>query len=309
MWENLADEPASAPPVELVCTVPKSSCASPSCKPSQLEEWQELGPDGYPRCIPCQKYVDESHVGTADHIRRLTAWMENRGSTKRVYDPPSLPYLAWVPADPSVPNGERWLKCLLCGKYVQDETSHTGTAAAPAGSKEHQKNLRNYMYPGTPWYEENVAKVRLAYHPAPAKPARAPARPAERLAERPSAWGKPPGSTLPAAAPVQEGPLAPGSAPPSTEPMASEKPPQASLPDGWESGKDQEGKVYYFNRTTGESKWDLPSAQPSDPLPPGWERAKDELDREYYFCRSTNKTSWERPADSDSTSVGVIEEC
>ena len=74
------------------------------------------------------------------------------------YPAPDLPYLAWVPADGG--SGEKWMKCLLCQQWCQDETSHTGTQRAPAGSKDHQKKLRNYG-PGDPWYEEEVESLEL----------------------------------------------------------------------------------------------------------------------------------------------------
>merc|ERR1712232_684718 len=82
----------------------------------------------------------------------------------------------------------------------------------------------------------------------------------------------------------------------------------SGLPAGWEAANDpSSGKQYYFNRATGETKWDHPSgsagASPSssfassDPsLPAGWESAKDPSGKEYYFNRSTGETKWERPS-------------
>ena len=49
-------------------------------------------------------------------------------------------HLAWVLDDQS---GERYMKCLLCNKWVQDDSSHAGTTQNLMGSKEHVKNLRN----------------------------------------------------------------------------------------------------------------------------------------------------------------------
>mmetsp|Transcript_123603 Transcript_123603/g.246025 ORF Transcript_123603/g.246025 Transcript_123603/m.246025 type:complete len:776 (-) Transcript_123603:72-2399(-) len=92
---------------------------------------------------------------------------------------PAWPYIAFVTEDGG-PDGPRYPKCLLCQKWCQDETSHTGTQAAPSGSKEHQKNLRNRL-PGDPWYEEHVVKVRQIWHPDLA--AAASSRPQQPAAE------------------------------------------------------------------------------------------------------------------------------
>lgn len=76
------------------------------------------------------------------------------------YPAPTLPYLAYVPHDGNPSNPERILKCLLCNKWVQDEISHSG----PAGSKDHRRYV-SYYGPGDPWYQENVFKERLKWHP------------------------------------------------------------------------------------------------------------------------------------------------
>ena len=80
------------------------------------------------------------------------------------YPAPELPHLAWVPSEENDPDSERWQKCLLCDKWVNDEHSHSGTRQASEGSKGHQKNLRNYP-PGSPWYERNVVQERRKWHP------------------------------------------------------------------------------------------------------------------------------------------------
>ena len=51
------------------------------------------------------------------------------------YSKPECPYLAWVPTSEDQPGGERWLKCLLCNKWCQDDSSRTGTIDVPYGSK------------------------------------------------------------------------------------------------------------------------------------------------------------------------------
>ena len=84
------------------------------------------------------------------------------------YPEPELPHLAWVPSEEHDLESERWQKCLLCNKWVNDEHSHSGTRQAPDGSVGHQKNLRNYP-PGSPWYERNVVEERRRWHPAQAR--------------------------------------------------------------------------------------------------------------------------------------------
>jgi hypothetical protein len=86
-------------------------------------------------------------------------------------------------------------------------------------------------------------------------------------------------------------------------------------PSGWEAAYDTfSQKTYYYNRSTGERSWELPtSLNPSTPpvpttttqqqndstaesLPPGWIVAKDSsTGKEYYYHSLTQKTQWERP--------------
>ena len=42
------------------------------------------------------------------------------------YQAPKEFHLAYVPCDESNPDSERWIKCLLCNKFQQDEWSHIG---------------------------------------------------------------------------------------------------------------------------------------------------------------------------------------
>lgn len=148
--------------------------------PAAMAEWQTMGPDGLVRCIPCNKVVDDNHISSGDHIRRLESWLAHEQLKKTGYAAPALEYLAYVPSVPGDNNSERWLKCLLCQKFVQDDTSHSGTKENPQGSVQHKKYLTNYV--GTAWYQENVIKERLKWHPAPTvrctpvpKPAASPA--------------------------------------------------------------------------------------------------------------------------------------
>ena len=75
--------------------------------------------------------------------------------TTRRYEAPELQYLAWVLTGAANPSGVRRLKCLLCNKLVLDERLHSDSFQA---TRDHKTNVRNYMMPGNPWYEQNVAQ-------------------------------------------------------------------------------------------------------------------------------------------------------
>eukprot|EP00406_Dinophysis_acuminata_P063401 CAMPEP_0179281722 /NCGR_PEP_ID=MMETSP0797-20121207/37302_1 /TAXON_ID=47934 /ORGANISM="Dinophysis acuminata, Strain DAEP01" /LENGTH=346 /DNA_ID=CAMNT_0020990443 /DNA_START=63 /DNA_END=1100 /DNA_ORIENTATION=+ len=157
---------------------PPAAWASPKAKaaswawapqtPVALEEWQEMTADGYLRCIPCGKVIDPGHVCSDAHRNRLECWLHAQETVKKGYPPPDLPYLAWVPADESDPNSAKWMRCLLCKKWAQDDWSHSDSQSS---SKEHAKNLRNYS-----WYKDEVDKERAKWHPPPRRqaPAAAP---------------------------------------------------------------------------------------------------------------------------------------
>ena len=48
-------------------------------------------------------------------------------------------YLAWFLTNPADPSSERWLRCLLCEKCVQDERHHSDV---PEASKDHKENAQ-----------------------------------------------------------------------------------------------------------------------------------------------------------------------
>ena len=79
-----------------------------------LEPWQELLHcrfiGMYVRCIPCNKVIDAYHLAKPDHVSRLQAWQDTQNVLQSGYQAPALPYLAYVPADPAYPAGERWMK-------------------------------------------------------------------------------------------------------------------------------------------------------------------------------------------------------
>ena len=70
---------------------------------------------------------------------------------------------------------------------------------------------------------------------------------------------------------------------------------------GWESALDPaSGKIFYFQRSTNERRWDKPSLSSSEhlhiqQLPDGWKSAWDEGSGKTYFYHTSGKTSWEKP--------------
>ena len=239
----------------------------------QLEEWQEKTAEGYIRCVPCGKVIDEVHIAKADHQSRLESWLHQREIERKGYPAPDLPYLALVPADDN-PAGPRWHKCLLCKKWCQDETSHTGTHKQPAGSKEHQKNLRN-SEPGDEWYHENVTQVRLHWHPGSA-PAPAPVRNHWRPAS-----AKAPGAPAPA-------PAAQALAPAAPTPAAEARAARASVK--W-------GPVGRAAHAAAERARAMKTVQKDPPLPSGWESTQDPSSgKTYYWHTDSNVVQWEHPA-------------
>eukprot|EP00930_Biecheleria_cincta_P042146 TRINITY_DN28999_c0_g1_i1.p1 TRINITY_DN28999_c0_g1~~TRINITY_DN28999_c0_g1_i1.p1 ORF type:complete len:458 (-),score=107.80 TRINITY_DN28999_c0_g1_i1:106-1437(-) len=216
-WPASPAAPAKAPPTKAAGPV------AGAWQAGTKEDWQELGADGMLRCIPCGKVFDDIHAATDAHQDRVRRWREQQELERSGYAPPDLPYLAWVPWDASQPNGERQLKCLLCKKWCQDDSSHTGTKQNPAGSKEHRKYLA--YGPGDPWYETNVVQERLKYHPARASPsissvARQPA-PA-----RAAPWASAAPPTAPSAAPCAK----PAAAAPPWSPSPPDQPPPPAAP-------------------------------------------------------------------------------
>lgn len=190
-------------------------------------------------CTLCDKHLNdntlESHLDSNGHKKKLswTQWdgdaspsapaaspaaapaaASPKASPKAAaeeYPAPALPWLAWVDAPPEQASkpGERWQKCLLCDKWIQDEWSHSGSPEVPDGSKDHQKKLRNYHE----WYEDYVREERRKYHPEPTVCRTTSAAAASRPppAAPPPPPGPPPGP--PPAAPS-------GRAPPTPAPWA-----------------------------------------------------------------------------------------
>lgn len=242
--------------------------------------WKEVQDEFY--CPHCDKHLNANtlaaHIQGQGHTKKLS-WIPDQGPSavaapaaptapaapaapfvtssaasssapgSRDYPEPPFQWQAWVPWVESEPAGERCLKCLLCDKWVQDDTSHGGTHQNPAGSKEHMKNLRNYG-PGDHWYEEHVVQGKLKWHPrrpssqpagaaAAARPAAAPA--SASAASSSGAWGPRPSAV----------PVAPPAPPAATRP---------ALPPGWSSAITEEGKTYYYHQADRVPTWDFPTA-------------------------------------------------
>ncbi|XP_074583294.1 uncharacterized protein LOC141839450 isoform X1 [Curcuma longa] len=79
------------------------------------------------------------------------------------------------------------------------------------------------------------------------------------------------------------------------------------LPIGWIEAKDPAtGSSYYYNEKTGESQWEIPSANDNykvalsqHPLPDDWQEAIDNsTGQTYYYNIKTHISQWERPASS-----------
>lgn len=249
------------------------------CNDAKLEDWQELGADGYVRCIPCGKMCDGSHEYSTAHNDKLEWWRYRQETEKNGYEAPELEYLAYVPFDEvAEPNGPRGLRCLMCKKWVNDDYSHSGTHAKPDGSKEHQKNLRNYG-PGNLWWETEVVKVRQKWHPPRAQQRQAQA--ANKQATL-APWA------------TAEHKAASSSA-------TARQPAQKELAPGWTAHKDEStGDTFYYNEATKESTWDMPVAEPNSvvarKLPADWQMVKDDAGDVYYYNTRTNETTWEFPS-------------
>ena len=66
----------------------------------------------------------------------------------------------------------------------------------------------------------------------------------------------------------------------------------APAEDAWQELHDTtSGAVYFYNASTGESRWDDPRAAA------GWTRAADASGREFYYNQTTGASSWDRPSE------------
>jgi hypothetical protein len=232
--------------------------------------------DGSFKCLACNKVMTDEHASTDVHKNRVENWRQYQQLQTTGSQAPPEEHLAWVPSVESDPTSERWMKCLLCEKWCQDDTSHSGRVGVlnPPGSKEHLKNLRNYE-----WYKDKVQLERIKWHPETAASTAAPTRSTAKAAAAkatPAPWAA---STTAKAAPP------PKAAP---KPLAEQP-----LPQGWEEHKDDECNSYFYYPATGKTQWDRPTKD--TPTAIGWTTAQDENGDRYYYNEETGVTQWEPP--------------
>ena len=82
---------------------------------------------------------------------------------------------------------------------------------------------------------------------------------------------------------------------------------------GWKQYKTSEGKAYYHNAGTGETKWTLPSGESlesrtdaSDELPAGWKEYLTKEGRTAFFHAATKKTTYIRPGQEMEAPAQVV---
>lgn len=134
-----------------------------------LQRWQVLDEHGNIQCIACKKICDGVHETTPDHEHRLLNYLR---MLEMDYAPPEEPWLAWVECKEW---GEgRWLRCLLCSKWVQD---HEGTSTAGyhgshgrlglGNQKDHKKKIEDVdaykRYNNSSWVA--MLSERQKWHP------------------------------------------------------------------------------------------------------------------------------------------------
>lgn len=232
--------PEAAPPTPPRASAGVSSAAMPS---RELEIWQELGADGYIHCLACNKCCDGTHEHTAAHDNRLKTWLQcnARQSSPQAYDEPEQPWLAWVTCESW--GNDRWLKCLMCNKWVQDHeggstAGYVGAhgASGVSNQKDHKKKIDNLAaYRSDQNYWGELMAERAKWHP-------------------PSSC---PSVRKTAAAVDSDGFRAVGSAAAAAKLASRPKPPDP-LPEGWFAEWSEEHSRYYFHDGAELSSWDVP---------------------------------------------------
>jgi ubiquitin C-terminal hydrolase len=83
------------------------------------------------------------------------------------------------------------------------------------------------------------------------------------------------------------------------------------LPSGWEIRKSKAGKIYYRNKVTGTSQWNLPTepVKGADiPLPSGWvEKISRTNGTVYYYNTRLKKSQWNRPVEAPESGGPVCQ--
>lgn len=255
----------------------------------KLERWQELRPDGMINCLACSRVCDGNHELTADHHKRVQNYLGLLDLADKDYPAPPQPWLAYL-EDPSFGEG-KFLKCLLCAKWVNDWTD-ASTAGyignhgdkGALNQKDHAKKLNNLEYylkdlatEKAKWHKPvpSQSKARAALPPSGAPPAAAPWAKAAASATTPVCppagppAGPPPGRAMPP--PPAKGPGAPASGPKGWGPQPGKAapknawgPPPAAAPAALEGPP-------------------APGPPPAPTLPDGWKTAKSPEGVTYYY--------------------------
>lgn len=69
---------------------------------------------------------------------------------------------------------------------------------------------------------------------------------------------------------------------------------QATIAASWKQGSDTQGRNYYYNFVTGESRWEPPENWKMKPVDT-WIRQKDERGNVYYYNQQTEESKWLPP--------------
>lgn len=69
---------------------------------------------------------------------------------------------------------------------------------------------------------------------------------------------------------------------------------RATIAASWKQGSDTQGRNYYYNFVTGESRWDPPENWVMKPVDT-WVRNKDERGNIYYYNMQTEESRWLPP--------------
>jgi uncharacterized membrane protein YgcG len=76
----------------------------------------------------------------------------------------------------------------------------------------------------------------------------------------------------------------------------------ADLPEGWAAVRHGDGRIYYYNATTGETSWDVPVE-----LRHGWVKLMhEEYGRAYFHHAASGLQSWTSPTDEDDARAREI---
>ena len=81
-----------------------------------------------------------------------------------------------------------------------------------------------------------------------------------------------------------------------TTTAGSHEPTLPTLPQGWRSAVNPDGRPYYYHAATRRTQWKPPApTAEAAALPPGWRRVQDARERWYYFHRESGCVSWTPP--------------